>query len=46
MVKTFGLTHVALEVNDAERVFRFCHEAFGMVRRRPIGARRAQAARR
>ena len=31
MVKTFGLTHLALAVQDAERAFRFYQEVFGMV---------------
>jgi catechol 2,3-dioxygenase-like lactoylglutathione lyase family enzyme len=31
MVKTFGLTHVALAVQDAERAFRFYNDVFGMV---------------
>jgi catechol 2,3-dioxygenase-like lactoylglutathione lyase family enzyme len=31
MVRTFGLTHIALAVQDAERAFRFYHEVFGMV---------------
>jgi len=31
MVPTFGLTHVALRVADAERAFRFYAEVFGMV---------------
>ena len=31
MIKTFGLTHVALAVHDVERAFRFYHEVFGMV---------------
>jgi catechol 2,3-dioxygenase-like lactoylglutathione lyase family enzyme len=31
MVKTFGLTHIALAVQDAERAFRFYNEVFGMV---------------
>lgn len=29
MVRTYGLTHVALAVRDAERAFRFYHEVFG-----------------
>jgi catechol 2,3-dioxygenase-like lactoylglutathione lyase family enzyme len=31
MVKTFGLTHVALAVQDAERAFCFYNKVFGMV---------------
>ena len=31
MVRTFGLTHVALTVQDAERAFRFYQDVFGMV---------------
>jgi catechol 2,3-dioxygenase-like lactoylglutathione lyase family enzyme len=31
MVKTFGLTHVALAVRDPERAFRFYNDVFGMV---------------
>jgi catechol 2,3-dioxygenase-like lactoylglutathione lyase family enzyme len=31
MVKTRGLTHLALRVHDAERAFRFYHDVFGMV---------------
>ena len=31
MVKTFGLTHVALAVADPERSFRFYEHLFGMV---------------
>jgi catechol 2,3-dioxygenase-like lactoylglutathione lyase family enzyme len=31
MVKTRGLTHLALRVRDAERSFRFYHDVFGMV---------------
>jgi catechol 2,3-dioxygenase-like lactoylglutathione lyase family enzyme len=31
MVRTHGLTHVALAVDDAERAFRFYQKVFGMV---------------
>lgn len=31
MVRTYGLTHVALAVRDAERAFRFYREVFGAV---------------
>ena len=31
MVETFGLTHIALAVQDAERAFRFYQDVFGMV---------------
>jgi catechol 2,3-dioxygenase-like lactoylglutathione lyase family enzyme len=31
MVETFGLTHIALAVADAERAFQFYREVFGMV---------------
>jgi catechol 2,3-dioxygenase-like lactoylglutathione lyase family enzyme len=31
MVKTFGLTHLALAVQNAERAFRFYEKVFGMV---------------
>jgi catechol 2,3-dioxygenase-like lactoylglutathione lyase family enzyme len=31
MVRTFGLTHVALAVEDAERAFAFYRDMFGMV---------------
>ncbi|MGH7569538.1 MAG: VOC family protein [Gemmatimonadales bacterium] len=31
MVKTFGLTHIALAVRDAERAFRFYADVFGVV---------------
>jgi catechol 2,3-dioxygenase-like lactoylglutathione lyase family enzyme len=31
MIKTFGLTHVALAVQDVERAFRFYQKVFGMV---------------
>jgi catechol 2,3-dioxygenase-like lactoylglutathione lyase family enzyme len=31
MVKTFGLTHIALAVQDAERAFAFYRDVFGMV---------------
>lgn len=31
MIKTYGLTHIALAVEDAERAFRFYEEVFGMV---------------
>jgi len=31
MVQTFGLTHIALAVRDAERAFRFYAEVFGVV---------------
>jgi catechol 2,3-dioxygenase-like lactoylglutathione lyase family enzyme len=30
MVKTHGLTHIALAVKDAERSLRFCRSVFGM----------------
>jgi catechol 2,3-dioxygenase-like lactoylglutathione lyase family enzyme len=30
MIKTHGLTHIALAVRDAERAFRFYHDVFGM----------------
>ena len=29
MIKTYGLTHIALAVKDAERSFRFYHDVFG-----------------
>ena len=31
MVRTFGLTHIALAVQDAERAFAFYRDVFGMV---------------
>jgi catechol 2,3-dioxygenase-like lactoylglutathione lyase family enzyme len=31
MVRTFGLTHIALAVRDADRAFRFYQDVFGMV---------------
>jgi catechol 2,3-dioxygenase-like lactoylglutathione lyase family enzyme len=31
MVRTFGLTHIALAVQDADRAFRFYRDVFGMV---------------
>jgi catechol 2,3-dioxygenase-like lactoylglutathione lyase family enzyme len=31
MIRTLGLTHLALTVTDLERSFRFYHEVFGMV---------------
>ena len=31
MVRTFGLTHIALAVQDADRAFGFYHDVFGMV---------------
>ena len=31
MIETFGLTHIALAVQDAERAFRFYQDVFGMV---------------
>lgn len=31
MVKTLGLTHLALTVSDLERSFQFYHDVFGMV---------------
>jgi catechol 2,3-dioxygenase-like lactoylglutathione lyase family enzyme len=31
MVRTFGLTHIALCVKDADRAFRFYQDVFGMV---------------
>ena len=31
MVKTFGLTHIALAVQDVERSFAFYRDVFGMV---------------
>ena len=31
MVRTFGLTHLALHVNDVERAFAFYESVFGMV---------------
>jgi catechol 2,3-dioxygenase-like lactoylglutathione lyase family enzyme len=31
MVRTFGLTHIALAVQNADRAFRFYQEVFGMV---------------
>jgi catechol 2,3-dioxygenase-like lactoylglutathione lyase family enzyme len=31
MIKTFGLTHIALAVRDVERAFRFYQDVFGMV---------------
>src|SRR5687768_10895564 len=31
MVKTFGLTHIALAVRDAQRSSRFYRQVFGMV---------------
>ena len=30
-IETFGLTHIALAVQDAERAFRFYQDVFGMV---------------
>ncbi len=30
MIRTRGLTHIALSVRDAERTFRFYHEVFGV----------------
>ena len=31
MIRTYGLTHIALAVRDVERSFRFYQEVFGMV---------------
>lgn len=31
MIKTLGLTHLALTVSDLERSFQFYHDAFGML---------------
>jgi len=31
MVRTFGLTHIALHVNDVDRAFAFYESVFGMV---------------
>ena len=31
MIKTFGLTHIALAVKDPERSLRFYQQVFGMV---------------
>ncbi|MDQ6769684.1 MAG: VOC family protein [Gemmatimonadota bacterium] len=31
MIRTLGLTHLALTVTDLERSFRFYHEVFGML---------------
>jgi catechol 2,3-dioxygenase-like lactoylglutathione lyase family enzyme len=31
MIRTYGLTHIALAVADAERAFRFYERVFGMV---------------
>jgi catechol 2,3-dioxygenase-like lactoylglutathione lyase family enzyme len=31
MIKTLGLTHLALTVNDLERSFQFYHDVFGML---------------
>ncbi|HEX5760007.1 MAG TPA: VOC family protein [Thermoanaerobaculia bacterium] len=31
MIRTYGLTHVALAVRDVERAFRFYQEVFGVV---------------
>ena len=31
MVRTFGLTHIALHVNDVQRAFAFYESVFGMV---------------
>lgn len=31
MIRTFGLTHIALSVKDADRAFRFYQDVFGMV---------------
>ena len=31
MVRTYGLTHIALAVQDAERAFSFYRDVFGMV---------------
>ena len=30
MIKTFGLTHLALSVREKERAYRFYHDVFGM----------------
>ena len=30
MIRTFGLTHLALSVRDKERAYRFYHDVFGM----------------
>ena len=30
MIKTYGLTHIALAVKDVERSFRFYHDVFGV----------------
>jgi catechol 2,3-dioxygenase-like lactoylglutathione lyase family enzyme len=39
MVKTLGLTHLALTVSDVNRSFQFYHDVFGMlaVYREPVG---------
>jgi len=39
MIKTLGLTHLALTVSDLERSFQFYHDVFGMlaVYREPAG---------
>ena len=31
MIKTLGLTHLALTVSDLERSFQFYHDVFGML---------------
>jgi len=31
MIKTLGLTHLALTVSDVERAFQFYHDVFGMI---------------
>jgi len=31
MIKTLGLTHLALTVSDVERSFQFYHDVFGMI---------------
>jgi len=31
MIKTYGLTHLALTVSDVERSFQFYHDVFGMI---------------
>ncbi|HMI54635.1 MAG TPA: VOC family protein [Gemmatimonadaceae bacterium] len=31
MIRTFGLTHLALTVSDLERSFQFYHDVFGML---------------